>query len=208
MLLEKYRPKLLKEFIGNKQAIEEIKKLIKDKEKILISGNAGIGKSLLIRLIAKEMKYEIAEDENIKELEKSSKQTSIFYKGKIILFELDMIRDIRGVSDILKESNFPIILISSDYDKRLINLKRFLKHIKLKKPRYDEISNLLRRICKEEKIKLSENKILEIAKNCKGDIRAAIMDLDSGFQRRDINIDIFEFFEKNCHRSSVGNKCR
>ncbi|MBI5060932.1 MAG: hypothetical protein HZB67_01315 [Candidatus Aenigmarchaeota archaeon] len=193
MLLEKYEPKSLEQFLWNKEQVKEIMDYIRRKKTILLSGHTGSGKSLLAGLIAKKLGYELVEAESLQSCLKAVKERSIFHKSKLIMIELDMMRDLRGLSDVIKESHFPIILIATDpYDRRFQNLRRSCKIIKLSKPTLISMVLFLKNICKKEKILISDVEISEIAKNCGGDIRAAIIDLESGSQQRSPEENIFE----------------
>lgn len=203
MLYEKYEPKSLKDFIGNKKQIAEIMSWLKSAKKpLLLTGQTGSGKTLLIKLIAKEMNYEVTENPDIDELLRASKERSIFYSGKLFVLETGQSSGMRGVSELMKVAR-PLILITNElYDRRLANIRRLCKVVKLEKLAVVEIANFLKNVCKNKKMKYSDDKILEIAKNCSGDIRAALIDMetyagDSGHaQGRGVEENIFELLKK------------
>ena len=122
MLLNKYKPKKLNEIIGQDNAISKLRKAVNEKKAVLIYGVPGIGKSSSIYTLAHNLDYEIIEinasdyrnkDQIDKKVGSSSRQQSLFSKGKIILIdEIDGLnKDDRGavqeIINIIKEcSNF------------------------------------------------------------------------------------------------------
>ena len=96
--LEKYKPQKLSEVIGNKTVIKELDKYMnsvhKDKEGkkiIMLTGETGIGKSLLARMILEKYKYRIIEldSSNLKENINTILNNSIRYKNVLELFMND-----------------------------------------------------------------------------------------------------------------------
>jgi len=204
MWTKKYAPKLIEEFI-NKEQIKEIKKRILNKEKmILLHGNTGIGKTLSIYQIAKELDYEIIElnssdfrKKNILEsiVGEAIKQTSLFHKGKIIL--IDDVEALSGTKDkgattsilnLAKKTTSSIILTTNNlYDDKISSIKKKAKIIEFKSPNYIEIFNILKNICEKEGISYEEKELKQLSRQHK-DIRAAINDLQSINQNRKLDI--------------------
>jgi len=113
-------------------------------------------------------------------------QTSMFKKGKIILIdEVDGIagrQDFGGVGEIvkcIKESNQRIVLTANDpWDKKLNELRKNVNILELNKLNYVSVANYLNEISKKEKLKVDDTIIKKIAVSVKGDLRAAINDLE------------------------------
>jgi len=193
---EKYRPKNLKEVYGHNKAVEELKEFITKKKKgaVLIYGATGNGKTSAVHAIAKELDYELLEvnasdtrnKENINSIIGiSSKQMSLFKKGKIILVdEVDGItgqEDRGGVQAIVKvieETTAPIIITSNDpFSQKLAPLRKKCKTIEFKNLSYETVFNILKKICEGEKINYNAEVLKDLARRSGGDARGAINDL-------------------------------
>ncbi len=217
-LLEKYRPEKLEEFIGNKKAVSDILANF-GKKPLLLYGHTGIGKTLLGSLIAKKLNLEIYEInasdyrdvENLKKVLEISKQYSIFGKKRLLLIdEIDGLstKD-RGASKelikIFKDSRNPIILTANDaYDPKLKTLKNYCKLISFNKIPYPSIAKYLRRICEKEGITFNDVILRNLAQRCNGDMRAAILDLESLISRKGLlssNLLSSRNFEENIFSS-------
>ncbi len=190
MLLDKYRPELLKDVIGNKEQIAAIKGWLKNWRSgtLLLCGPTGCGKSLCVELIAKEMGYELVESHasdvrSYKELKssimKAAEQQSLFYKKKLVLIdELERIDSARGVTEIVAESACPVILITSNpYEHKLSQLKRHCNLVRFYKINSGTIAAFLRAVCRKENI--DDSGINQLAEMCNGDVRSALIDLES-----------------------------
>jgi len=190
---EKYKPEKIIEVI--QQPIEIVKRTTLKNKPLLIYGPTGIGKTSAIHALAKDLDYEIYEinasnlrnKEQIKKLLGfASKQKSLFKKGKIILIdELEGLSSadrgaVKTIIDVIKESSFPIVLITNDFDLEKIQpIKKqclFLEFPKLEK---GLIKERLIEICKKEKLKYEEEAISYLARSCLGDLRSAINDLQT-----------------------------
>ena len=192
-LLKKYTPKKLEEFIGNKRGIEESLNNL-GKKPLLLSGGPGVGKTLLSYLLAKKLNLEIYEInasdyrdlESLKKVLTISKQYSLFGKKRVILIdELDglSVQD-RGATTelikIFKESKNPLVLTANDaYNPKLKGLRNYCKLISFTKIPYPSIVKYMREICDKEKIECDERILKNIAQRCNGDVRCALLDLES-----------------------------
>ena len=201
MLLEKYMPKTLNEFIGNRDKINEIILSLKNDENVLILGPTGTGKTLASRLIGKELNYECIEfhlsDSSFKEIKQriiSSSQSSFGKKKLIIIDEIELL-ETRKFSDIL-ELSVPIIMIANEYSRHITYLRNYFHVVKFSKPRYDMISKFLLDVCKKEGIKYEENALTQLARSCDGDIRSALIDLETLDEITNKNIRTLSVREK------------
>ncbi len=192
-LLEKYKPKKIEEFIGNKRAIEESLKNF-GKKPLLFSGDPGVGKTLLSYLIAKKLNLEIYEInasdyrdlESLKKVLLISKQYSLLGKKRVILIdEIDglSVQDRRATTELIKifkESKNPIVLTANNaYSPKLRSLRSYCKLISFSKIPYPSITKYLREICEQENLDYEESTLKNIAQRCNGDVRAALLDLES-----------------------------
>ena len=133
MLLEKYEPKSLKEFVGNQKQVTEIIHWLKSsKGALMIHGSTGTGKSLCMRLISKEMGYHISEldasdyrgYESIKEFTDGSMQKSLLGKRLLLIDECEFLDTTRGMEELVKVSCHPLVFITSNpYEKKLFGFK-------------------------------------------------------------------------------------
>jgi len=198
---EKYRPKYFMDIRGQELAIEKIKKFIKDfgkdfgkeKKALILYGPPGTGKTALAYVAAKETNAELFElnasdlrnKEKLREiLRPATKQQSLIKKGKIILIdEVDGISeaDKGGLLELIRliESSFhPMIITANDiWNKKFSELRKKAELIQLKEIDYRTIKDIMIEILRKEK-KFIENDILtNIAIKARGDLRAAINDL-------------------------------
>jgi len=209
MLIETYAPARTKDILGNTKAIEDTRTWIKNWKHgaLILYGPVGIGKSLAIRLIAKELKLELIESnanevrgyKAIKEtILKATAQRSLFYSGKLIVIdELDALDSTRGISELIKNTSHPVVLIAQDpYLQKLANLRKTCKLVKFIKVRYTEIEKFLEEICKKENIVYDRKALNQLAKISDGDVRAALTDLESLLELTQETITSLGFREK------------
>ncbi len=194
--IEKHKPKTLEEFVGNKKAAEELKNFVsgfKPGEALMFYGPTGIGKSLLVETFCSENKFLLQQldaseisVESVQEIKMSSKNKSLFNKGKIIL--IDELEGISGrdrgimteVADLIKTSKFPLILITSDpYLPKLKTIKGYCKLVKFDKIPSPSIAKRLGDVCKTEGIEAEKEALSILSKFCQGDLRSAISDLQT-----------------------------
>ncbi len=196
---QKYAPKTLDEFVGNDKAVKRIIAWISNwknekKKALLVYGPPGVGKTTLMPLIAKRFNYYLIETnasdvrsaEVIKnQFEKALSQASLFYKGRLMVFdEIDGIAgsEDRGASkeiiEIIKTTRYPVILIANDaYAPALRNIKNYCEMVEFRKIDTRLILKRLKEILAEEGIKYEESALATIARNANGDLKAAINDL-------------------------------
>lgn len=197
MLHEKYKPKNASEAIGLNSTYESVKQWLKGWKKsdyLILHGTSGCGKNMLIDLLAKEMKLEKIDIVAIDQTTVAQcKQRSLMGNNKIVI--VDEPTSAKGISDLIKESCFPVIITTIDlYKSQLQNLRRNATIIEIRKVRYDSIAKYLERICKQENINCPEKTILLISQKCKGDVRGALLDLETASEKiesRDVNDSVF-----------------
>ena len=201
-LSEKYRPNKFSEIKGQDIVISQIKtflelfeKGISKKNALLLHGPAGTGKTTLAHVLAKEMNYELFEL-NASDLRNRAKldevmkpptlQKSLFAKSKIVLIdEVDGVTSTEygGLAELIvliEKTKFPIIITCNDVWQHKFNLLRSkCEVIGVKEIPYLIILDLLRKIILNEKKNIPENILKEIAAKSRGDLRAALNDLQS-----------------------------
>ncbi|MBI2005355.1 MAG: replication factor C large subunit [Candidatus Aenigmarchaeota archaeon] len=199
MWVNKYKPKNLTEYVGQKEAVENFLEWINDWKQgkgLLFHGPPGTGKTCLIEAFSTERNYEFIEmnasdfrdRKQIEEiLGQSMKQASLFGRKKIFLIdEIDGLagrQDLGGVGaiiKIIKESRFPVVLTCNNpYDQKLRTLREYCQLIQFKKFSVFDIEKKLKQIADDEKIKIDKEILRQFAKRGEGDLRASIIDLQS-----------------------------
>lgn len=193
---EKYRTKSFAELKGQNLAIENTKlflKLFPQKKSLILYGSPGIGKTSLAYTLALENDSEILElnASDLRDKKKISEiigpavmQKSLFKTNKLILIdEVDGIssRDRGGLAELLgliEKTSYPIIITANNiWDKKFNLLRTKSQLVQLKNVDYKIISELLKEICKKENLVVNEEIIKSISIKSKGDIRAALNDL-------------------------------
>ena len=208
MLIDKYKPKRLEEIIGQTIIIKKVLNWLENwnpGKALLLYGSTGIGKGIIIELIAKEKNLNLVEinasdnrdASSIKKLIPATKNGSLLRERIILIDEVDnLTKDDRGGSaeiiEIVKNSRYPIILIAQNaYDKKLRTVRNYCQLLKLKKVPKNLIERKLIEIVKKEKLKLNYSEIKKIAENSDGDVRSAINDLEKeslGYREREKSI--------------------
>lgn len=204
---EKYKPRKVKDVLGQKDSVEKIIHFIKNfqempKRSLIIYGPSGIGKTASIYAIAKEFNHEIIERnpgealnrQNLSDsLGKSSQSFSFFKKGKIFVIEEAESMEYNGVTEILKiikDSKWPIIFIANDaYSNKLKEIRKVSQIIQFKPLKKEEIMQGLRKIATEENLKIQEKALETLASYARGDLRAAINDLQVLSFEKEILLD-------------------
>lgn len=223
-LSEKYRPKFYSEIVGQKEAIEEIKKFLLEfpkKKALILHGLPGTGKTSLVLAAVKENNLDVlelnasdlrnrAKLEGI--LKPASEQRSLFKKGKILLMdEVDGVTgtDIGGIPElerVIATTKYPIIMTCNDvWQSKLAPIRAKSKVVEMKPFDLGTIIAILLNICEKEGIKKEPSTLKQIAIKAQGDLRAALNDLQSyaagdsfvdSNERRDIEETIFNIMRK------------
>ena len=198
--IEKYRAKNFDEIKGQDAAILNLRNFFDSfpkKKALILNGPAGTGKTSMVFALARENNLELFElnasdlrnrsslDEVLKP---ATAQKSLFAKGKIILMdEADGITasDRGGLPlliSLIEETSFPIIITANDiWKKKFSSLRKKCQIVDLKFLRDGEIIDIIRNVLEKEEKKLRGDTIFMIAKNVRGDVRAALNDLQSVF---------------------------
>jgi replication factor C large subunit len=131
------------------------------------------------------------------------KQKSLFSKGKIILLdEIDGLssKDRGGLTALIKiiqTSELPIILTSNDVElEKLESLIKKVVLLEYKKLEDERIFLKLKDICEKEKIKFNSKDLEKLAIVSRGDLRAAIIDLQTLTSNNELIVEGIEDFDR------------
>jgi len=229
---EKYRPKKLTGVVGNEEAIDELKKWaegvhkVKSKKAVILHGPPGCGKTSAAHALSFEKGWEVIElnasDKRsagvIKSIVGPASTSNTFSKTPrlIILDEADNLHGnedrggTKAITDIVKRTPQPIILIANDKRKMGQALQRNCKVIRFKRIDEKIIFRVLKRISRAEGIEVEDKALHALIENANGDLRSVINDLhaisiskfgkisegDIATGERDIEMDIFEVLRK------------
>jgi len=206
LLIDKYKPKNYEEIKGQDIALKKLQDFTTSfknfKQKYaLIYGPSGVGKTTSVYNLAEKLDLELVElnASNFRNKEainniigNSLKQKSLFCKGKLILIDdMDGIsgnNDRGGLQELMNLTEitpYPIIFTMNDIEPRKFEKvikKAFL--IEFKRLEQNIILSLLKEICNKEKINYSEEDLLKISKYADGDLRAAILDLETCIENK------------------------
>lgn len=222
-LIEKYRIKSFEDIKGQDIAIDEVRnffRMFPAKRALILNGPVGTGKTSLALALAKENNLELFEL-NASDLRNRSsleavlkpsvEQHSLFKKSKLILMdEADGITasDRGGLPELIaliSKTSFPIIITANDiWHKKFSLLRKQCKLVSLKELKENEISNIVKNVLEKEGKNVDERTIGLIVKQARGDVRAALNDLQSvletgeieGVDEREKKEDIFNSLKK------------
>ncbi len=197
----KYEPKTFSSFGLHSEQLQQMLSFFQNFKKqkrkaMLLHGPTGCGKTVAVHALAKETNYELIEinasDFRNKELVLSiigtaSKQMSLFSAGKIILVdEVDGLSGnhdrggISAIEEVIDGTAFPIFLTCQDAtDKKVKSLLKKVHAVAFPPLNYLIVTEILKKICTAEKITFDEAALKTLARQCDGDLRAAINDLQS-----------------------------
>jgi len=196
-LVDKYKPKTFADIKGQNIAISKIRSFVKSfpaKKAAILYGPAGSGKTSIAYALANELKAEIIEL-NASDLRNrinlsnivgnSSQQQSLFNKNKVIL--MDEVDGISGFYDrgglqelisLIEQTCFPIIMTANHiWDRKFSQLRKKTEMIEVKALNHGDIFEIIKRISDKEGAKLSDEVLNAISVTVRGDVRAALNDL-------------------------------
>jgi len=220
---EKYRPKSFSDVEGQEQAVFLLKEFLKkfgrggDNRAVIIYGPPGTGKTSLAYAAADANKAELFElnasdlrnREKLREiLRPATEQKSLTKENKVILVdEVDGISetDRGGLLELLalvESSAYPLVITANDiWNRKFTGLRKKSDLIQLKEIDYKTIKNIMISILRKEKKFLDMDVLTNIAVKARGDLRAAVNDLQTAsgmknpseiiFDERNKEMDIF-----------------
>ncbi|MBA7650080.1 Holliday junction ATP-dependent DNA helicase RuvB [subsurface metagenome] len=209
---EKYRPNYFAEVKGQDLTIDKLKNFIKTfgrgKKAIILYGPSGTGKTTLTHVAAKETNSEIFElnasdlrnKNKLREILKPAiEQKSLIKKNKIILVdEVDGISavDRGGLIELLSLigfTSYPVIITANDvWNRKFSSLRRKSELVQLKEIPYNLIKDVMISILRKENHFIANDILTKIAIKAKGDLRAAINDLQTASSVEDPSKILFD----------------
>jgi replication factor C large subunit len=198
---KKHKPQTLSNVIGNKNAkqnfltwLKSWNKGIPKKRAALLYGPPGVGKTVTVEVLAKELEMELVEKnasdyrttDAIKRFAGLASQYQTLFGGNrlILLDEVDGISGredrggLRALTEILKTTRSPVALTANDaYNPRFKTIRKYCLLIEFKKPTLREITGHLKRICIKEGIKADEEALKFVIERSGRDVRSAVNDL-------------------------------
>lgn len=196
-LLEKYKPKKSNFIIGQYYGVKNLKDWLlkwnsKQKQKaVLISGPCGVGKTLSVELISKELNYNKIELNNTSLLSKdylkkiitnnqNNKSIDSFFKKKKELYvfdEIDCFSDkgcLSEINNIIKHTKIPIILICNDITKDIRTISNNCFQVKFFRNKPEKLLAYILNIVNQENLKINSDEINDLIIEHNSDIRAII----------------------------------
>ena len=213
--VEKYRPKSLKDLVNQEEAKKKLLSWLESwsrgkpiKKAVLLYGPPGCGKTAIVHAIANDFNLEVVEVNASdfrtataleRTIARTIRERSLFGKrGKLALLDevdgLSPLQDagaIEAIVKIVEKSRIPTIMTANDpWDPRFRDLRNISLLIEMKKLNRRDIVTVLKRICLKEGIKVDTEVLRIIARRSRGDLRAAINDLQAiGEGRRVIRVE-------------------
>ncbi|MFH1631281.1 MAG: hypothetical protein ABIA21_03635 [Candidatus Aenigmatarchaeota archaeon] len=185
-ILQKYKPRALQDVIGNTKQIGEVLAFVKSfysskkSDAIVVSGPTGTGKTIMLEIISRQLGYELAEYDDVDTTVSSMNQMSMFNKGKIVVLDLDCCTNLRNLGNVTENSRHPVVLVTLDiWNNRYASIRSRYKAVKFYKPNYLSIQTFLKKVCIVEGIGFDDNSLRELAKNSDGDVRSALLVIES-----------------------------
>ena len=218
MFTQKYKPTDSNYIVGNKININNIIKWLNEwspslKTKgLLVSGNSGIGKTLAIELVLKQLNYNIvdlnSDDEREKEYIKTKikpilkiGKTIFGKKNVLVVNDLDCSGDygfLTSLNECLKETNIPIICTCNDrYNQSFKTITTYCIDIKFQKPSTNDIYKFISVVIKSEKLNVLEHAAKTLIENSNNDIRNVLNTLQLCLSKSQLD------FSKDSTQSSV-----
>ena len=202
---EKHRPKQMHLLVGNQEILSSLKSWVESwkggipqKRAALLIGPPGTGKTAVVGALSHDLDLELVEFNSSDKRNKGSIETLVWRaasqdtldgRGRIVL--LDEVDGLSGTSDrggvgailkVLNDSVHPVIMTANNPDSP--RLKDLLRERRIQVFHFEPVSDedivtVLGRICKQNKVNISEDALSQLAEAASGDLRAAIADLES-----------------------------
>jgi len=194
--VEKYRPRSLKEVVGQDTAVSQILQWAKKWEKgerprpLLFYGPPGTGKTSAALALANDMGWDCVElnasDERtyeaIKKFWEGATMGSILTGGKklLLLDEVDNVYERGGykaIVELVQKTINPVILTANSKQDVPEEIRKLCQEVCFSSIRTPTVVKVLTHICTKEGVRVPKEVLEDIARSSSGDLRAAINDL-------------------------------
>ncbi|MDP6670476.1 MAG: replication factor C large subunit [archaeon] len=200
---EKFFPNDFEQFVGNVEIVDFARQWAKGwsagkkQQPLLLFGPPGTGKTCIAILIAKAFDWQLFElnasdfrtKDVIDRVAGAASQAASF-SGKPRLVLLDEVDGLHGnadrggsaaISKILREARNPVILTANEIygNQRMLPLRTGCKLLQFKKINYLSIAKRLRELLTSEGIEFDPEAVKLLARNCAGDFRSTLIDLQA-----------------------------
>ena len=199
---EKHRPRKLDGLVGNHETIRTLKSWVESwisripsKRAALLVGPPGTGKTASVGALANDLDMELVEFNSSDKRNKDSIETLVWraasqqtLDGRPRLILLDEVDGLSGTSDrggvgailkVIKDAVHPIVMTANDPNSpRLKDLMKVCQVFNFGLIESDDIEKILKRILSENNVDVSSEALDEIIEGSRGDLRAAISDLE------------------------------
>jgi len=197
----KHRPSDSTQLVGNEEAVNAVRRWlvswktgISSKRAAFLFGPTGVGKTLSVTLLAKELDFDLVEmnasDHRTREAVEriagmAATESDIYMRKKVIM--LDELEGMSGTEDrgglativsLVKKTRSPMILIAtSAWDPKFKTLRDSCLLVEFKRIPLRSMVPKLSEICIRERVEVEEEALRVIAERTRGDLRSAITDL-------------------------------
>jgi replication factor C subunit 1 len=188
--VDRYAPKTVKEIIGHSTVVAQVAQWLSlavrpaGEKGLLLTGPPGIGKSTLIRIVAKELGYHIAESNA------SDARTASVLRGQIALGMRRLRKEVivmeeadgcdRGgaaeLAQLITKSPTPIICVANDA-RAVASLAKVCLHVKVARPSKSVIAAAMEVIAKKERVSVTRQQLEKMVEESGNDIRSVLNQL-------------------------------
>jgi replication factor C large subunit len=199
----KHKPESTAEIVGNILAIKALRdwlqswdKGIPKKRAAFLHGPPGVGKTVTVEALARELQMELVEknasdyrtEDAINRFAGLASQYGSLFGGKriVLLDELGGLMGnadkggVKAITNIVKTARCPVVLIANNaYEPRFRTLRSYCLFIEFKKPAAGMVLKNLERISTREEIQPEENVLKFLSQRAEGDVRSAVNDFQA-----------------------------
>ncbi len=226
----KHKPESTVDIVGNVLPIKALRewlqcwdKGIPKKHAAFLHGPPGVGKTVTVEALARELNMELVE-KNASDYRTegainrfaglASQYGSLFGAKRIVLLdELDGLTGnadkggVKAITNIVKTARCPVVLIANNaYDPRFRTLRSYCLLIQFKKPAAGMVLKNLERISKLEQIQPEDNVLKFIAQRVEGDVRSAVNDFQALAQgKKTLTYDDVSWLAHRDRKDSIFN---